>query len=63
MNAYIMDSPAGYVCRVKPTKEQKIPMTLTSFYETYIPFLIQVYKLKVTSKVEVYNFELITCII
>ena len=52
MNAYIMDLPAGYVCRVKPTKEQKIPMTWTSFYETYIHFLMQVYKLKVRRRVK-----------
>ncbi|KAG2219818.1 hypothetical protein INT45_001150 [Circinella minor] len=35
MTAYLMDVPDGYVCRIRKLGEQRIPDTLTDFYDTY----------------------------
>ncbi|KAI7847387.1 hypothetical protein BDC45DRAFT_355726 [Circinella umbellata] len=46
MTAYVMDIPDGYVCRIRKIKEQTIPSSLSDFYNTYIPFLEVVLKVK-----------------
>ncbi|KAI7855319.1 hypothetical protein BDC45DRAFT_534565 [Circinella umbellata] len=42
----VMNVSDGYICRVKPLKQQKISMELANFYDIFIPFLMDVYKMK-----------------
>ncbi|KAI9490707.1 hypothetical protein BDB00DRAFT_836427 [Zychaea mexicana] len=46
VNTSVMDVPAGYTCRIKHFEEIRIPCELRNFYNTYIKFLKQVYRLK-----------------
>ncbi|KAI9489665.1 hypothetical protein BDB00DRAFT_841920 [Zychaea mexicana] len=46
MKTYVMDVPDGYVCRIREIKQQQIPETLIDFYETYIPYLEAMLKIK-----------------